>query len=179
MNMNQVAHRRSTSVARLTLAVFSILCTSIVSLSASDLNSLTIKGNVVQMDIVKSSGTYVETLLYVWDYDPSTPLQATILRCNGNGGGSLTNCLYPSAFCSTSTHTGPTHDINETSLTTDRYTCNPSTSRMSGECVVLTSRTRILDQNVYEVFADGHAKSIQALSLDVVDVGYGSGCTSK
>lgn len=149
-------------------------------LSAQDINSLTIKGDVAEVEIVRSNGSYLETLLHVWDYDPSsTPPQPLILRCNGNGGGSLTNCLYPSAFLGCSRTRVDTVNIYEPTMVSEHYTCTLPARRDAGECVVLTSQVRILDSFQYTVFADGHSKTIQALSLDVTDIGYESGCTSK
>lgn len=149
-------------------------------LHAADINSVTIKGDVSEVEIIRSNGTYLETLLHVWDYSPtSTPFQPIILRCNGNGGGTLTNCLYPSAFLACTKTRTDTIDIYEPTLVSEHYACTLPARRDAGECVVLSAQVRLLDSFEYAIYADGHSKVIQAISLDVTNVGYETGCTSK
>lgn len=162
--------------------LFAILaCLPLLSapLYGGDLAALSIEGDVAEVTIVRANGAYLETLLGVWSYDPAAPLQPLLLRCNGLAGGTLANCLYPTAFlgCTRTVITSP--DPYEPTLTYEKHVCTGPARRDAGECVNLLAAPRPLDIFRYQVFADGHDRIIQALSLDVLDVGYDTGCTSK
>jgi len=145
--------------------------------SAADLNSLAVSGNIVRLDIVKNGGVYQESLLWVRDLDaPVTPLQPVLLRCDGNGGGSLADCTSPYAFFTCALRHTTSRDIYTPTLTTDSYSC--ATAPHVGLCLDLMARVRPLDLFVYGVNVNGRDEPIQALSLDVTEVNYGSGCTS-
>lgn len=157
------------------LAVLAVL-TLAGPASAADLNSLEIRGNVVRMDVVTQGGSYQESLLWVRDLDPSAPLQPILLRCDAAAGGSLANCSSPYAvFACPLAHT-VSHDIYTPSVQTDSYSC--ASSARVGLCLDLAARVRPLDAFVYGVNIGGREEPIQALSLDVLDVGFGSGCAS-
>lgn len=143
---------------------------------AADLNSLEVRGNIVRLDVVTKSGTYQESLLWVRDLDPAAPLQPILLRCDAAAGGSLANCSSPySVFACPLAHTA-SHDIYTPTLRTDSYSC--ASSARVGLCLDLSARVRPLDSFVYGVNVVGREEPIQALSLDVLDVGFGSGCAS-
>lgn len=151
------------------------LCAPVVA----DENEVVVKGDVAYVDILRVAGAYLETLLWVWSDAPSLPLQPVLLRCDGDGSGSLGNCLYPTAFLACPIQQQTWADFYEPALTTTRYSCGSGARKDAGECVRLTGAVRPLDGFTYSVFSGGHAKSIQALSLDVTHVGYESGCSLK
>jgi hypothetical protein len=155
----------------------------LVALCASPLladdNTIDLKGDVFYMDVIKSNGVYLETLLWVWSDSPTQTLQSIAVRCNGNGGGSLANCLYASSFFACATSTQSWSDFYEPTLTTVRTSCGVGARRDAGECVRFTAKVRPLDSFVYSVFANGHPKSVQALSLDVTDINFESVCAVK
>ena len=160
---------------RSTLAVLAAL-TLAGPASAADLNSLEIRGNIVRLDVVTKSGTYQESLLWVRDLDPSAPLQPILLQCDAAAGGSLANCSSPYAvFACPLAHT-VSRDLYTPTLRTDSYSC--ASSARVGICLDLAARVRPLDPFVYGVSVAGREEPIQALSLDVLDVGFGSGCAS-
>ena len=165
-------------------SVFGLLFGSSSSLSAADINSVTFKGHVSRVDIVTLNGSYLETLLYSWSYDPSAPLQATAFRCNGNAGGDLSNCLYPSAFLGCPMTTTTVQDNYQPNQVTYQYECSTNYRRDAGACVTLGAQIRPLDPNFYSYLnqtqsGQGYSEVIQAIAFDTKSIAFTTGCNPK
>lgn len=140
--------------------------------AAQDENTVIVQGHVQAFEKLSTNGVYTDTLLFVWDDDPVQRSMTHLLHCNGNGGGSLANCLYQTAFLGCSiTYSSST----VMGFKVERWTCGASAPRDAGACVRLTAQADPISTIVNAVTG----QKDQVLRLDTVDVGFSSSCTDK